>query len=275
MRVSHEVPISLLEKSLEFNDYDYCLVHLLRNDTYQQFYRRAVANGRRVILDNSIFELGKAFDPFAFYQQVELLNPSEHIVPDVLEDCEGTIDSFLYCKSKYEYPFERANNRSTGVTIGVVQGKTFDELLRCYKFMALHADKIAISFDYSAYLNLGYTWDSTITEKLQLYCTGRQNFISMLHKLGVWVDKPHHLLGASLPQEFLYYNKNNIDNIETIDTSNPIVAGMKGISYDPLIGMIIKPAEKLADLINQAVTPEQYSIIEKNTYLFKKINGII
>ena len=29
MLISHEVPIELLEKSLEFNDYDYCLLHLI------------------------------------------------------------------------------------------------------------------------------------------------------------------------------------------------------------------------------------------------------
>ena len=29
IKVSHEVPINLLEKSKLFNDYDYCLPHLL------------------------------------------------------------------------------------------------------------------------------------------------------------------------------------------------------------------------------------------------------
>ena len=29
IKVSHESPIALLEKSLEYNDYQYCLVHLM------------------------------------------------------------------------------------------------------------------------------------------------------------------------------------------------------------------------------------------------------
>lgn len=39
MLVSHEVPLSLLEKSRSFNDYDYALVHLLEiYPAYKQFY---------------------------------------------------------------------------------------------------------------------------------------------------------------------------------------------------------------------------------------------
>ena len=36
MKISHEVPFCLLEKSREFNDYDYCLPHLLdQNEEYK------------------------------------------------------------------------------------------------------------------------------------------------------------------------------------------------------------------------------------------------
>lgn len=39
MLVSHEVPLSLLEKSRTFNDYDYALVHLFEiYPAYKQFY---------------------------------------------------------------------------------------------------------------------------------------------------------------------------------------------------------------------------------------------
>jgi hypothetical protein len=35
MKVSHEVPLCLLEESLQFNDMDYCLPHLLdQNEEY-------------------------------------------------------------------------------------------------------------------------------------------------------------------------------------------------------------------------------------------------
>ena len=61
VKVSHEVPLFLLEKSLYFNDYDYCLPHLLdENETYRNFFIEAKKNGRYIIMDNSLHELGKA-----------------------------------------------------------------------------------------------------------------------------------------------------------------------------------------------------------------------
>jgi hypothetical protein len=40
MKLSHEVPICLLEDSLKFNDYQYCLPHLLDQDEdYKDFFR--------------------------------------------------------------------------------------------------------------------------------------------------------------------------------------------------------------------------------------------
>ena len=39
MKVSHEVPRCLLTASPEFNDYDYCLPHLLDQDEeYKQYF---------------------------------------------------------------------------------------------------------------------------------------------------------------------------------------------------------------------------------------------
>ena len=49
---------------------------------------------------------------------------------------------------------------------------------------------------------------------------------------GVWNgNKPHHLLGCGLAKEFndpLYQKI----SIESIDTSNPVVAGIKHMMYD-------------------------------------------
>ena len=64
MLVSHESPISILEESKQYNDYDYALVHLFETQPeYLNFFKRSLAAGREVLLDNSIFELGKAFEP--------------------------------------------------------------------------------------------------------------------------------------------------------------------------------------------------------------------
>ena len=55
MKVSHEVPRCLLLASQEFNDYDYCLPHLLDQDEeYKQYFLDAKKAGRYIVMDNSL-----------------------------------------------------------------------------------------------------------------------------------------------------------------------------------------------------------------------------
>ena len=64
MLVSHESPISILDKSKDYNDYDYALVHLFEtHPKYYNFFKESIKLGREVLLDNSIFELGESFEP--------------------------------------------------------------------------------------------------------------------------------------------------------------------------------------------------------------------
>ena len=260
IKVSHEVPISLLDQSVLFNDYDYCLVHLVdQYPQYKEHYVNARKHNRDVLLDNSIFELGHSFETEAFVEKVHELKPTFYIVPDVLEDAEGTQSNFRDWMSKYSYV--------PGVRIGVVQGKTWTELVYCYKFMSKHADYIAISFDYSYYETTGFG-----DNKLEQWCTGRQRFINQLISEGIWNhNKPHHLLGASLAKEFKAYH--GIKSIRSCDTSNPIVAGLKGLRYNSDLGLNEKPSVKLADLIESKVTQEQVVDIHYNVTKFKEILG--
>ena len=93
--VSHECPVSILENSLEFNDYQYCLVHLMEeNEKYRDWftkrYRSLRPNGE-ILLDNSIFELGESFKPEEYAVWADKIKPNFLIVPDVLEDNEATM----------------------------------------------------------------------------------------------------------------------------------------------------------------------------------------
>lgn len=257
--VSHESPISILDQSVSYNDYDYALVHLFETyPAYYEFFKTSLARGREVLLDNSIFELGKAFDADKFANYVKELKPTYYIVPDILEDGYGTVKCFADFNAKYK--------DLSGVKIGVVQGKTYDELVDCYRYMSDFADYIAISFDYSYYLVTGRG-----KTKLERFCNGRQNFITDLILDGIWnSEKPHHLLGCSLAKEFRYY-ADNITNIRSCDTSNPIVAGIKGLRYNGDLGLQDKPTQKLADLIEHKVTEKELSDIFYNVNMFRKI----
>ena len=285
MLVSHESPISMLEDSRYYNDYDYALVHLFETQPeYYSFFKQSLLQGREVLLDNSIFELGHAFDPEKFAKYVRELNPTYYVVPDVLEDSQKTMASFH--KFKMQYP------DLPGLTIGVVQGKTYQQLVQCYKYMSAHADYIAISFDYYWYKTIGHyepvdrphvvmdVEDKSLYDKLhkqdqhrtvlELLADGRRKFINMLIDDGIWNhNKPHHLLGNSLPQEMKHYT--GIKSIRSVDTSNPVVAGIKGIRYIKDYGMTQKPSTMLADLIGHEVTDDEKFDINYNVQQYKQL----
>jgi len=191
------------------------------------------------------------------------LNPTEYIIPDVLEDANGTIDSV--------YNWIKNHNRP-GVKIGVVQGKTMDEMLLCYQTLDKLVDKIAFTIDYTELYdnefglgNLPVDWKNMV---------GRQMLLSALIEGGIInYSKPHHLLGCSLPQEFLMYKRETYDFIESIDTSSPIVHAIKGISYNNS-GLYRKEKILLADLIDTKKEDIDGSILLLNVQTFEGIaNG--
>ena len=262
MFISHEVPKCLFEKSLDFNDYDYALVHLFdKDEEYLKFYMDCVKAGRHVLLDNSIFELGEAYDNDSFAKWVEILKPTEYIVPDALEDINKTIDQMEQWNRNY--------GKLPGKRIGVVQGKTPEEIMQCYTFMDKQADvdKIAISFDYSLYEEI-----VPHTNKYMSWMLGRSTMLANLLKAGVInTNKPHHLLGCGLPQEFALYH--DYKWIESVDTSNPIVHGIKGIAYKNY-GLQTKESIKLVDLLDVEINNEQLYDINHNINYFRTyVNG--
>ena len=263
--VSHESPIQLFEVSLTYNDYQYCLVHLMEeSDEYRDWFLTVNKRfGAEVLLDNSIFELGKSFDPEKYAHWIEKIDPNYYIVPDVLEDATDTMQQW----QDWEYMYQPKENKS--LRIGVVQGKTWQDLVDCYRFMAEEADYVAISFDYSYYKYTGYGRD-----KLDLWCSGRIRLIQDLIDKGYWEwSKPHHLLGCSLAKEFKYYVDKGITNIRSCDTSNPIVAALKGLSYNGDLGLQEKPSTMLCDLINAEVDEDTLELVQYNTRMFKHILG--
>jgi hypothetical protein len=260
IEVSHESPISILPKSLEYNDYCYALVHLFEtHDSYFNFFKEAKLLDKEVYLDNSIFELGESFAPDKYAEWIEKLMPNLYIVPDVLEDANGTIEGWLDWERDHSFPHIRQ--------MGVVQGRTWTDLVECYKFISQAADMIAISFDYSYYQGTGYGMN-----ELERNVSGRQRLIKQLIDEGVWNwNKPHHLLGCSLAREFRWYVDNNVYNIKSVDTSNPIVASMHNLKYNDEYALTSKPKALLADMIDHEITDSEMELVEYNTKMFKKI----
>ena len=266
--ISHESPLSMLEISRTYNDYDYALVHLFeKHPSYFQFFQESLRLGRTVLLDNSIFELGTAFDSHKYMDWINKLNPSEYIIPDALEDCDATI-----AKAKSWMDYNAYHITAQSKRIGVVQGTNYGELVKCYTVLdKLGVDKIAISFDYSHYLRefpYNNAWVS--------YAMGRVMTLQRLLDDGVInLDKPHHLLGCAHPREFSFYNRAEFSWIESLDTSSPIVHGIKKVSYGDKIATWYKEKTKLADLLDCVPDAEQEFWIAENINKFRSfvLNG--
>lgn len=259
MKIAHEAPLSIFDQVQKLTDYDYCLAHLFdENEEYRNKFLDAKAKGREIILDTSVFELGEAFDQVKYVEIIKQLQPTYYIVPDVLEDASRT------CYNMNTWIFNTKG--LPGKRIAVVQGKTYEELIECYKLLAIGADMIAISFDYSYYLHDQST--RNLRNEFR-YMEGRIRFVKRLLGSPQYKHnpKPIHLLGCFLPQEFESYK--NISAIHSLDTSNPIVHGMKHITYSSS-GLGSKESVKLFTLINHQVTGKEWLSIEYNIEQFKK-----
>ena len=241
IKIYHEAPKSIFKEIQQVTDGDYCLVHLCEEDPeYLDLFKQAKTAGREIILDNSIFELEEAFDAEKFAQWVLELKPDWYIVPDALEDAKKTVQQMTEWNYKYK--------NLPGKKIGVVQGKTYEQIKLCYEYMdkIANVDMIAISFDYSY-----YTESFPHPNKLVSWCFGRAKLLGDLLRDGVInTNKKMHLLGCSLPQEFSLYSQ--YDWIYSLDTSNPVVHGIKGIEYRE-DGLWSKESQKLFELINHQV----------------------
>ncbi len=278
VKTYHEAPISIMQEVSNATYGDYALVHLLEQEPdYLKFFKE---KANHVILDNSVFELGTAFDPERFAYWVRELKPEFYIVPDVLEDAQGTVTSF--------FNFTRGPGRDLpGGRIGVVQGKNYEELVWCYSQIKDFCDKVAFSFDYSWY-EKEFPVDSEpelyphsplqmcIPTKWHSWACGRTALLQrMFNDRVLDFRKAHHLLGVGLPQEMQFYTAMQNDPmvghlwscIESVDTSNPVVHGLKGIRYT-CTGLEFKESQKLHELINADVDLFQREDIMHNIKVF-------
>lgn len=262
MKIAHEAPLSIFNKVQEVTDYDYALVHLFEeSEKYYNFFNRSLEKGREVILDNSVFELGTAFDKEKYYGWIEKLNPTYYIIPDVLEDAEQTVKNI-----------QQWHHLAGKKSIGVVQGKSVEEVIWCYREIEPLVDKVAISFDYSFFVD--EELNGKLPTKFHHYIYGRDALLNYMLNIAqvINTNKPHHLLGCGLPQEFDAYR--DYKWIDSLDTSNPVVAGLKGIRYNGTKGLEDKPTEKLYTLINSDPSDEQLNKILYNIECFRTIvNG--
>ena len=267
IKIAHEAPLGCFKEVQEHTDYDYFLVHLFdKIPQYLELALKAKEQGRETILDNSIFELGEAFNMERFAVRVNDVRPTYYIVPDALENSEKTMNNMQEWLDKYKDKIDPSCKM-----IGVVQGKDYGDICKCYTFMNEQAkvDKIAIPFDFSY-----YKWSFVHPSSLVSWAFGRIKLLGDMLREGIInTQKKHHLLGCGLAEEFAFYDGFNYSWIDSVDTSNPVLAGIEGHCYEPGVALTDKSTTKMCDLImgNQKFTEEQTRLVVHNVQEFRNI----
>jgi hypothetical protein len=261
VKVSHEVPFSLLEKSREFNDYDYILPHLLdQNEEYKNFFYESKAMGRYIIMDNSLHELGEAYNTDRLMYWVNEIKPNEFIIPDVWEDKPASVRNATIW-SQVQLPKETTK-------VAVVQASNEAEAIECFEsYLLLGYEKIAFSYGAAWYNEVCPHPNKDLSKAM-----GRVIFVNNLYSSHRIPEKTRlHLLGTASPIEFGMYS--NIPNLETIDTSNPIMAALEGLKYHDL-GLDYKPTADMNNFQDIDIKDVDMELIEFNTKAFKSINNL-
>jgi len=261
IKISHETPYCLLEDSRQFNDYDYCLPHLLDEDPgYRDYFLQSKKEGRYIIMDNSLHELGEAYNHERLIHWINEIKPNEFIVPDVWQN---SIESIQNAEIWNLYDFPKGVEK-----VAVVQATTLHEAAQCVKaYKNLGYGKICFSYGASYYNDICTHPNKDLGKAL-----GRLFVISTLLKTGeLKQDDRVHLLGCAVPQEFGWYK--GINCIESIDTSNPVMATLEGTNYN-LGGLDIKPKANMNDYFYMAGEDINYELLDSNLRLFREINNL-
>ena len=234
MKVSHELPLGLMHYGYEWNDYDYCLPHLIDHyEQYRLYFQKARLDKRFIIMDNGLFE-GVVHTTEDLLDKINLIRPNIFIVPDAWNDSNTTLVNAKSWINNYK------PHLPEGVELmAVCQGKTLADLITTYQTL-LDLGYKHIAFNHSS---IAYQEMYPEHKGLKASMYGRMEFIRQL-VLTKTIDKSayHHLLGASLPQEYMVYG--DWDFIKSGDTSNPILVGAEGKRYGEG-GIDWKPKEKL------------------------------
>lgn len=261
IKVSHETPLCLLNDSEKFNDYDYCLPHLLdEEEGYLEYFKQAKAKGRYIIMDNSLHELGKAYDTERLMYWISELEPNEFIVPDVWEDRDASIGNAI--------EWVKVILPKNTTKVAVVQAKTIHEASTCYQtYKDLGYQKIAFSYGASYYNDIVPHPNQDIGKAL-----GRLSVISALYKTKVISQNDRiHLLGCAVPQEFGWYK--GYECIESIDTSNPVMAALEGTFYKSW-GLDAKPKANMNDYFFMPNDQLDWKYLLENLQRFRLINDL-
>lgn len=225
MLITHEFPLQFYKNGFakKTTDYDYCLAHrYISNKEYREYMKDQVIKGRVVYLDNSLYELGKAWDSEEYAKVIKDLEPRFYMLPDVFDNPEENIKSQISFYEKHLVEGYRScviiiphSNTLSGLMESINKLK---EGIKSY-------DMIAIPFADYSFENKNkdkeYFTEEDISYAPLRMAYNRKLFLEKYHK--ELKNDRIHLLGCKSIAEFdLWSNSFNKNNIVSLDTSHPV-----------------------------------------------------
>lgn len=276
MLINSELPLCMLDKNYDLNQYDFVLYHLYVNSqTYRDYYLKMRTDHpeRFMILDNSAYEFfikGETLNMNDFVRVINELNPDMYILPDTLMNMEKTLKDTKEFLKMYDITHSEP--------LAVLQGNTSNELEACaLLYQDLGIKNIAIPFHNSFFKTIKdevYSYSlmtkyglSKETEDIK-YAVGRLTWINN------WTSKYYnilsefkhiHILGSHCPYEKIFYK---LPIFKTMDTGYPVKCAIEG--YE-LFKEPNKPDIIIDEFMHDELNENIIELISKNINIFKQL----
>jgi hypothetical protein len=188
------------------------------------------------------------------------IKPNEFIVPDVWENYAESVRNAKQWV-KVQLP--------EGVTkVAVVQAKSTYEAGLCIQaYRDFGYKKIAFSYGAEYYHEVCPHPNKDLGKAIGRYMVIHQ----FINNKTLLPNDRVHLLGTASPIEFGMYK--NIHCIESIDTSNPIMAAIGEMPYTKM-GLHMKPIANMNNFQNIKLEELNQDLIDWNVNMFREINEL-
>lgn len=242
IKISHEFPENYYLEGLteDLVDYQYCLAHRFQSNThYRDYFRNYKSLGGEVYLDNSLYELGTAFDGQIYQKIIRVLEPDYYFLPDVFNQTMSNIESQLTFFKNMPHDIFPAVSKP----IAVCHGMTPKDIISSFRILNSALPDyamIAIPFGSHAWLNEEndpkYLRKSKCEDDNARMAANRGIFLNRYYK--TLRKRNIHLLGCKGLREIPFINcLESTDFIRSIDTSLPVASALE----DNEIKMDYKP----------------------------------
>lgn len=229
MKLAFITPTAYLNKFSKQGDMYLALAHLIDDNgtnDYARFHRREAEQGKRVILDNGLFE-GAQVSPEKLLRRAAAIKAQCVCAPDVLYDSKGTIKEFKrFIKLKQEQGL-------VCDVMGIPQADNPIDWWECFQFMDLHTECHLIGL---SILSIpGSFKDVAQRAGDQPITFSRMHLIRQLYAfsdLSGHRITPCHLLGLGESYGDIIEAKRLLDrDIVSNDSSSAFVHGMHNVRY--------------------------------------------